>query len=92
MIEEICKNCFYREGDHCGFNPSKSTIIPACNYSFPALRNQDVPTWFVEDLIECKNCGRKYKIKMKVYLEEIQEDEYTPYKEAEKKIVGQKDD
>jgi len=81
------------------------------------------------DILECKNCGRKYKIRIKIYLEELkekedkkkefkntlkklpkyfeslktdgdnllkdlesQEDEFIPEKEAEKKIVGKKDD
>jgi len=39
------------------------------------------------DILECKKCGRKYKIRMNIYLEEIEEDEYTPCKEAEKKIA-----
>jgi len=39
-----------------------------------------------------KNCGRKYKIRMNVYLEGIEEDEYSPCREAEKKIVVKKDD
>jgi len=45
-----------------------------------------------EDILKCKSCRRKYKIRMKIYLEEIKEDEYSPCKEAEKKIVGKKDD
>lgn len=42
------------------------------------------------DILECKNCGRKYRIVMKICLEEIKEDEYSPCKEAEKRIVGKK--
>jgi len=35
---DVCKNCSYREEDICEFDPSKNTIIPACHYSFPAIK------------------------------------------------------
>ena len=37
---EICFKCLYREGNFCGFDPTKSTIIPNCHYLFPALETK----------------------------------------------------
>lgn len=35
---DVCVKCYYREGEYCRFDPSRSTTTPACNYTFPAIR------------------------------------------------------